>query len=318
MIESNSTALGICAVPLDSFEFDQAAYRPKKEVTPIMRENFTVKRQAFDNTRDARFFFPSREHAEALARCAFMVDDGNMGIGLLSGEIGCGKTLVRTVLQKKLSTDRFLVLSLENSLFGFDDLLLEIVSQLRGERLYPRDLPDRYSRIAAFKDCLVKKIAHSSRHLLIILDEAQQLDARSLESLKGLTNITPERQNLFSLLLVAQPEVHAVIRRLPQFEQRVGLRYHLNRLSLEDTGAYLKHRLRIAGLAGRQPFTSAAAEAVYEYSQGVPREINRIAKLALDHAVANRLPRIDAGIVNMVGEDLACHGRVGLAIASGQ
>jgi len=318
MTEGYSTALGICAVPLDSFEFDQAAYRPKKEVTPKMREKFTVKRQAFDNTRDARFFFPSREHAEALARCAFMVDDGNMGIGLLSGEIGCGKTLVRTVLQKKLSTERFLVLSLENCLFGFDDLLLEVVSQLRGERLYPRDLPDRYSRIAAFKDCLVKNVAHSSRHLLIILDEAQQLDARSLEALKGLTNITPERQNLFSLLLVGQPEIHAVIRRLPQFEQRVGLRYHLNRLSLEDTGAYLIHRLRIAGLAGPQPFTSSAAEAIFEYSQGVPRDINRIAKLTLDHAIANRLPRVDARIVKVVGEDLARHGRAGLAIASGQ
>jgi general secretion pathway protein A len=317
MTEEHSTALGICPDPLDSFEFDRAAYRPKMKSVPDTSEHFTIRRQAFDNTRDARFFFPSREHAEALARCAFMVGDGNMGIGLLGGEIGCGKTLVRTVLQKKLSTERFLVLSVENCLFGFDDLLLEIVSQLHGERLYPRDLPDRYSRIAAFKDCLVKKIAHSSRHLLIILDEAQQLDARSLEALKGLTNITPERQNLFSLLLIGQPEIHATIRRLPQFEQRVGLRYHLNRLSLEDTGAYLKHRLRIAGLAGSQPFTSSAVEAVYDHSLGVPREINRIAKLALDHAIANQLPRADASIVNMVGEDLSWHDEPKIALASG-
>ena len=317
MIESLSTALGVCPHPLDSFEFDLAVDALRSEARSDVHAGISVKREAFDNTRDARFFFPSKEHAEALARCAFMVDDGNMGIGLLSGEIGCGKTLVRTVLQRKLSKERFLVLSLENCLFEFDDLLLEILSQIRGERLYPRDLPDRYSRIAAFKDFLVQRVARSSRHLLIILDEAQQLDLRSLEALKGLTNITPERRNLFSLLLVGQPEIHTRIRRLPQFEQRVGLRYHLNRLSLEDTAAYLRHRLTVAGLSGPQPFTDSAVNAVFEYSDGIPREINRVAKLALDHAITHQLTRIDHNLVSVVGEDLGGHDEDRLPLVSG-
>jgi general secretion pathway protein A len=275
MIESLSTALGVCPHPLDSFEFDLAADALRRRTRFDVQAGISIKREAFDNTRDARFFFPSKEHTEALARCAFMVDDGNMGIGLLSGEIGCGKTLVRTVLQKKLSKERFLVLSLENCLFGFDDLLLEILSQIRGERLYPHDLPDRYSRIAAFKDCLVQKVARASRHLLIVLDEAQQLDLRSLEA------------------------------------------YHLNHLSLEDTAAYLRHRLSVAGLAGPQPFTDSAVNAIFEYSHGIPREINRVAKLALDHAIAHQMSRIDHNLVSVVGEDLSGRDEVRLPLVSG-
>jgi hypothetical protein len=86
MIESLSTALGVCPHPLDSFEFDLAADALRRRTRFDVQAGISIKREAFDNTRDARFFFPSKEHAEALARCAFMVDDGNMGIGLLSGE----------------------------------------------------------------------------------------------------------------------------------------------------------------------------------------------------------------------------------------
>jgi general secretion pathway protein A len=111
-------------------------------------------RQPFDNTRDTRYFFPSSGHAEALSRLLVLAEDRNMGMGLLTGEIGSGKTLLRTVLHTRIGADQHLRVSIENGLLGFDDLLLEIISQMRGERVESRDLADRYSRLAAFKRLL--------------------------------------------------------------------------------------------------------------------------------------------------------------------
>jgi general secretion pathway protein A len=257
----------------------------------------------FDNTRNTRFFFASSEHAEALARLAFVAADGNMGIALLTGEIGCGKTLVQTVLRKELLASRYVSVVVENGLLSFDELLLEFTSQMRGQRIMPADLPDRYSRLAAFKETLVEATSRGARHLMLVIDEAQQLDVDTIDALKGLTNIAPEQRNLMTLLLVGQPEIRSTLEHLPHVDQRIGMRYHLNALSREDTRAYVEHRLRVAGAAAQPPFDEDAMGALYAVSRGVPRQINRIAKLALDRAVARRLPRVGADLVERISAD---------------
>jgi general secretion pathway protein A len=198
--------------------------------------------------------------------------------------------------------------SLENCLLEFDDLLLEIISQMRGERVSSAELPDRYSRLSSFKQLLMRQVAESGRHLVILLDEAEQLSPASIEALKGLTNIASERQNFLTLVLIGQPELRATIRQLPQVDQRISLRYHLNALSHDETRRYLEHRLQVAGLQGPSPFDEDAVRRLFETSGGVPREINRICKLALDHARANGIDRLDAGLINTVTEDLQRHG----------
>ena len=160
-----------------------------------------------------------------------------MGIGLLTGEIGCGKTVTRTMLHRQLDRPAHIVVSLENCLLEFDDLLLEIISQMRGERISRTELPDRYSRLATFKQTLMRQVADSNRHLVILLDEAQQLSLATIESLKSLTNIASERQNFLTLILIGQPELRNTIRQLPQVDQRVSLRYHLNAMSHDETRA---------------------------------------------------------------------------------
>ncbi|MDH3831699.1 MAG: AAA family ATPase, partial [Gammaproteobacteria bacterium] len=166
-----------------------------------------LQQQPFDNTRDSNYFFASSGHAEALSRLNFLVEDRNMGIGLLTGEIGCGKTVTRTMLHRQLARPAHIVVSLENCLLEFDDLLLEIISQMRSQRATSAELPDRYSRLSAFKQILMRQVAESNRHLVIMLDEAQQLSQASIEALKGLTNITSERQNFLTLILIGQPEL---------------------------------------------------------------------------------------------------------------
>jgi len=267
-----------------------------------------LREQPFNNTRDTNYFFASSGHTEALSRLNFLVEDRNMGIGLLTGEIGCGKTITRTMLHRQLARPAHMVVSLENSLLEFDELLLEIISQMRGERTNPVELPDRYSRLATFKQLLMRRVAEAGRHLVILLDEAQQLSPACIEKLKGLTNIASERQNFLTLVLIGQPELRNALRRLPQVDQRISLRYHLNALSHEETRNYLEYRLQVAGLEGPQPFDATAVQRLFEVSGGVPREINRIGKLALDHARANGLASLDAAAISSVARDLQRHG----------
>jgi general secretion pathway protein A len=262
----------------------------------------------FENTRDTRYYFPSAGHAEALSRLQYLAEDQNMGIGLLTGEIGAGKTLLRTLLYARLAADRHVRVSVENSLLDFDGLLLEILSQMLGERLQPSDYPDRYRRLAAFKRFVSEQIAARDRHLIILIDEAQQLELTTLESLKALTNIASERRNFLTIILIGQPELRARLKQLPQVDQRVSLRFHLTALSRAETGEYVMHRLRAAGFVGDDPVTEAALDLLHGASRGIPREINRLCKLALDHVLTSGLGQLDAEAIGVVVDDLRRHG----------
>ncbi|RMH59174.1 MAG: hypothetical protein D6678_08170 [Zetaproteobacteria bacterium] len=268
---------------------------------------FKLLDQPFNNTRDTRFFYESSVHGEALSRLLFLAQDGNMGMGLLTGEIGCGKTMTRTVLHKRLDPRRYKVVSIENCLLEFDYLLLEIISQIKGERIRTSELPDRYSRLAEFKSLLVHEFMGSGRHLVVMLDEAQQLSDTDLEGVKGLTNIASERENFVTMILIGQPELREKVRRLPQVDQRISLRYHLKPLSAAETFRYLEHRMHVAGLEGPPPFTREAVMLICKACRGIPREINRLCKLALDYAIAHERSVVGADIVEMVYRDLRRH-----------
>jgi general secretion pathway protein A len=215
---------------------------------------------------------------------------------------------VRTLLYARLADDAHVRVSLENSLLDFDGLLLEILSQMFGERLQPGDYPDRYTRLAAFKRFLSEQIAARDRHLIILIDEAQQLEPGTLEALKALTNIASERRNFLTMILIGQPELRAQLKQLPQVDQRISLRFHLTALSRAETADYVMHRLRTAGYCGEMPFSEPALDLLHRASRGVPREINRLGKLALDHVLTRALGRFDVDAIAVVVDDLRRHG----------
>lgn len=268
----------------------------------------TLERQPFDNTRDPRCFYASSGHAEAISRLRFLIDDRNMGLGMLTGEIGCGKTISRTVLQKELPQDEYTMVSIENGMLDFDGLLLEILSQIRRERVASGDYPDRYSRLSAFKQTLMRNVVEAGKHLVILIDEAQSLGNTELDALKALTNISSERRNFITIILIGQPELRQRVKAMPQVDQRISLRYHLNPLSPSETLHYIAHRMHSAGLEGPLPISREAVERLAEVSAGIPREINRIGKLALEHAIAHQQRVISSYSVRVVAGDLVRQG----------
>ncbi len=257
----------------------------------------------FEPTWDTRFFFEGREHDEALSRLGFLVSERTMLLGMLTGEVGCGKTLTRAVFSDHLSPDRFCVVTLENSSFRFNDLLELVLRALDGE------MPGRRGKLARYDSFLklIERLAAEQRHLVLIFDEAQEMSPATLTELKQLTNLNRAGKGLLTVILVGQPELRERVARLPAINQRISLRFHLHPLTREEAGKYLRHRLKAAGHATGELFAAEAVDRAFEASQGVPRELNRIAKLALEFAWVQEYPEVNSIAVDAVVRDLRQH-----------
>ena len=148
--------------------------------------HWRLQERPFEATWDTRFFFQSRDHDEALSRLGFLVGEQTMLMGMLTGEIGCGKTLTRAVFTDRLDPQRFRVVVQENSAFTFTEMLGSIVAELDpGSSSLGPSKHARYTRL----ERVVKKLQGEGRHLVLIFDEAQEMSSSTLNELKLLSNL---------------------------------------------------------------------------------------------------------------------------------
>ncbi|MEL7311228.1 MAG: AAA family ATPase [Pseudomonadota bacterium] len=249
-------------------------------------DHFNLQTRPFNLRPDPAFLYPSDQHKLALAVLEYglMEQDGYV---VITGEIGSGKTtLVRHLLSKLDSTFDIGLISNTHSSFG--DLLHWVAVALGIERSDKTDAELHQ----AFVDHIIGVYARG-RQTLLIVDEAQNLDADSLEEIRVLSNINTEGSHVLQLLLVGQPELRDRLadRRVSQIAQRVSTHYHLEALNETAVGDYLNHRLMVAG-AKRPLFSASAVALIAEASGGVPRLINQIADTALVYAFASDSPRV--------------------------
>jgi general secretion pathway protein A len=269
----------------------------------------------FEETCNTRYFFESDDHREALDRMLYIVNDRNMNMGLLTGEVGCGKTITKNVFEGSLSRHNFEVVTFENSSFSFNDLMFDVIRRIsfRDPRIAMEqtmpvpDRTDKYLLITAFKQKLDTLIYEEKRHLVLIFDEAQQMANEVLDEVKNLTNISSETENYLTVFLVGQPELREKIRLLKQVDQRIFLRFHLNNLDYSNTLKYIQHRLRVAGLENGKMFSSLGLERIFRSTGGVPREINRLCKLALTYGFSQNLTEITREDIEVILDDLQKH-----------
>jgi general secretion pathway protein A len=270
----------------------------------------------FEELCNPRFFFESDDHREALDRMLYVVNDRNMNMGLLTGEVGCGKTITKSVFESSLAKNAFEVVSFENSNFLFLDIIYDICKRIafRDARLALTDdteMPgrnDKYQLMNLFKKKLETLVYEEKRHLVLVFDEAQQMATEVLDEVKNLTNITSETQNYLTIFFVGQPELRERIRSIRQVDQRIFLRFHLNTLDFNNTSKYIQHRLRIAGLDNLGIFTGDAIEMIFRSTSGVPREINRLCKLVLNYGFAHELEAIEREDIDLILDDMRKHG----------
>jgi type II secretory pathway predicted ATPase ExeA len=154
-----------------------------------------------------------------------------------------------------------------------------------------------------FIDFIIDEYAHN-RRVVLIVDEAQNMAADTLEELRMLSNVNADKDQALQVILVGQRELRDTLRRpdLVQFAQRISVDYHLEPLSEEETVGYIRHRLEVAG-GNPSLFDADACRAVYRYSNGVPRLINLLCDTALVYGYAEQHERIDSALVTDVARE---------------
>jgi type II secretory pathway predicted ATPase ExeA len=246
---------------------------------------FTTK--PFGKTPDPGFLYESPQHGEALARLEYAVEEKELS--LLVGEIGSGKTTLSRALIDRIGEARPVIL-LINPRLTPAQLLRSIAS---GLGLQPaRFRNDLLDQIHA----KLFELYEAGREPVLIIDEAQLIPTKAtFDEIRLLTNFQLDDQNLLSVLLIGQPELEIRLERAPYaaLRQRIGMRYRLGPLSLDDTTRYVDHRIHVAG-GSRNPFTDDAVRAMYAVSGGIPRLLNTLATTALLDAYGDDARTIDS------------------------
>src|SRR6188768_150788 len=255
---------------------------------------FGLNEKPFSITPDPRYLFLSERHAEALAHLVYGVNEAG-GFIQLTGEVGTGKTTVVRSLLAQAPKHAEIALIL-NPRMTPAEFLLAICEELGiavpdGSENSLKDLVDLLSRH------LLNAHADGKR-IVLVVDEAQNLAPEVLEQVRLLTNLETETQKLLQIILIGQPELRELLGRveLRQLAQRITGRYHLDPLSNDESAAYVRHRLRVAG-ATREIFSNGALREVQRLAGGAPRLINIISDRALLGAFTEDRHLVSASVV---------------------
>ncbi len=241
---------------------------------------FGLTKKPFSLIPDPNFLFLSSKHKKAFITLQYGLVS-QAGFTVITGEIGSGKTtLVRSLLRKIESQCEVGLITNTHSAFG--DLLTWVLAAFEIEST----ASNKAERYQAFVDFITEK-SNEHKRVVLIVDEAQNMDIQTLEELRLLSNINAHQQIMLQLVLVGQPELVDKLNQpeLIQFSQRISIEYHLKPLDYVETEQYIHHRLKIAG-SPEQIFLPSACAALYYYSGGVPRLINNLGDLALVFAFA--------------------------------
>lgn len=260
---------------------------------------FQLREAPFNITPDPRFLYFSPKHQEAFNHLLFGIHQ-RKGFILLTGEVGAGKTTVCRKLLDELD-DRYQTALILNPCLTGTVLLRAITNEL-GVAVRGRD---RLAYLEALNEFVLRQV-NGGRDVVLIIDEAQDLDTEVLEQIRLLSNLETDRQKLMQIVLMGQPELCDLIEQpqLRQLRQRITVRYHLGPLTLAETSAYIQHRLTLAGATGTLTFDSAAVKQVYKYSRGIPRLINAVCDKALLAGFVTQTTSFNKRLVKMAVRDL--------------
>lgn len=272
----------------------------------IYLQHFGLKREPFSIVPDPGFLYPSNHHRQAVAHLKYGLDREG-GFILLTGEVGTGKTtLTRTMLKRMPAHIR--VAYVLNSKLNVTDLLASICDELGIE--LPTDSPESRglsfskTRIDALNQNLLQAHAEGKK-TLIVIEEAQNLSADVLETLRLLSNLETNTHKLLHILLVGQPELLDILaqKELRQLNQRVVSRFHLLPLEKDDVGNYVNHRLHRAGAKGSL-FDSACISVLFRLTGGVPRLINLVCQHSLLATYSTGLKVVSPNLVKQAAVEI--------------
>ncbi|MGZ8157589.1 MAG: ExeA family protein [Methylobacter sp.] len=248
----------------------------KNRIT-LYSQYFHFSELPFSIATDPHFIYMSPRHQEGLAHLLYGINFGG-GFVALTGEVGTGKTTLCHCLLQQIPQNIDIALIL-NSKLNAIELLATICDELG--IIYDKNQQSLKNLIDRLNQHLLTAHANGRRTVLLI-DEAQNLSMEVLEQIRLLTNLETSKTKLLQIILVGQPELKELLKRkdLRQLNQRITARYHLLPLSLDETRAYIRHRL-VVSHGHPEIFKEGAIRKIYKLSSGIPRVINILCDRAL-------------------------------------
>src|SRR5712691_7489180 len=242
--------------------------------------HFGLTRTPFGKSIPAKDLFDRQAHAEAIARISFCVVESALGV--VTGDVGAGKTVAVRAAVAALDPTRHQVIYFANPAFGARGLYVTIVRAL-GER--PRYL--KAELMAQAGDLLAAEPGERHRRVVIICDEAHLLDPAQLEELRLLTNAETASASPFAGILIGQPTLNRQLRlgTFAALDQRIATRFVIKPMDLAESAAYLRHHLKLAGREA-PVFADDAIARLHRVANGLPRALNNAATAALIAAAA--------------------------------
>jgi general secretion pathway protein A len=262
---------------------------------------FGIEEQAFSIAVNPRYMYMSAQHREALAHLLYGVRSG--GFVMLTGEVGTGKTTTIRCLLEQLPANADVAMVM-NPAANARDLMCSICDEFG----LTYDVDE--TNIKVLTDMLyafLLKNHSDGRNSIVLIDEAQLLRISTLEQIRLLTNLESNTEKMLQIILVGQPELNELLAKpaLRQLSQRITARYHLRPLSVDETAAYIRHRLMVAGMPpGRDPFPLNVVRKVHAISGGIPRLINILCDRMLLGAYTQDTSQVDRTICKQATEEV--------------
>jgi type II secretory pathway predicted ATPase ExeA len=259
-----------------------------------LRSFYGFTRMPFGRDLAPGALFASGAHAEAVARLGWCVAE--RGLGVLTGEVGCGKTVAARATVASLDPSRTQVIYCPNPTVGGRGILSLVVAALG---VTPRF--HRAGLVPQAADALACAESERGRRVLLLVDESHLLDPEQLEDLRMITNSEMDSRSPAAIILIGQPTLR---RRLHQgtmaaLDQRITLRVHMDGMDLAETVAYIRHHLSLVGRSDPL-FSDDAVAVIHHAARGLPRAVNNLALQALVATFA-----ADKGIVDQTAAKMA-------------
>lgn len=263
-------------------------------------------KEPFSTSPDPAFFYESQEHHAALMRLMIEIRL-KRGLSLILGDVGTGKTtLSRKLFQMLKERSDIIFHMVLDPTYDSEKLLLDSLIRMFGIDMGigpERSILDYKEEI---KKYLFRTSVEENKIIVLLVDEAQKLNAMSLEFLRVMLNYETNEYKLLQVVLLGQLELLPRLREINNLWDRISLRYMLNPLGEEETRQMIDFRLKAAGYnSGMEFFTDEAIKEIHQYTQGYPRRISMLCHNALKALVMVNKPIVDVNIIrDIISKDI--------------
>ncbi len=253
----------------------------------ILQAHYGFTRMPFGRDLAPQMLHRSASHNEAVARIGWCIQE--RALGVVTGEVGSGKTVATRAATAALDASRHTIIYLGNPAIGARGLYAAIVTALGGvPRFHKANL------IPQSADLLAAEEGERGKHVVVIVDEAHLLAPDQLEELRLLTNADMDSHSPFACVLIGQPTLRRRIKlgTFAALDQRIALRFAMPPMTPTETGNYIAHHLNLAGRADTL-FSNDATALIHQVARGLPRAVNNLAVQALIAAYATKKAIVD-------------------------